>query len=149
MPDLAHWSIFLAATVVLLLVPLHLAAHFNRVEAVECPLGRGADVVAVSRNSLAVMPRHSAVAGRAHRPTRLLLEAGAPPNAPQAGGWFAVVSAAQHGDNELIRLLAEFGADLTVTNALGKTAIEVAAEAGHQDLADWIADSLDKTKTRQ
>jgi ankyrin repeat protein len=127
--------------------PLHLAAHFNRAEAVDALLRADADVTAVSRNSLAVMPLHSVVAGKAYRPARLLLEAGAPPNATQAGGWFAVLSAAQHGDKELIRLLVEFGAELCV-NASGKSAAEVAAEAGHDDLAGWIVDRCQKGQTR-
>jgi uncharacterized protein len=62
--------------------PLHLAAHFNRADTVEALLRAGADVGAVSRNSLAVMPLHSAIAGRARESARLLLEAGAAPNAP-------------------------------------------------------------------
>jgi uncharacterized protein len=119
--------------------PLHLAAHFNRADTIQALLRAGADVGAVSHNSLAVMPLHSAVAGRARESARLLLEAGAAPNAPQAGGWFAVLSAAQHGDEELIRLLQEFGADLSVRDRSGRTVAAVATEAGHYELAQWIA----------
>lgn len=70
---------------------------------------------------------------------RRLLEAGAPPNSPQAGGWFAVLSAARHGDMRLMRLLVDFCADLTIRNAAGRTAAEIAAAAGNRELAETIA----------
>jgi ankyrin repeat protein len=118
--------------------PLHLAAHFNRAEAASALVRAGADLTAVSRNSLTVMPLHSAVAGRALEAARVLLEEGAPPNARQGGGWVPVMSAAQHGDAALVELLVRFGADLRVRNERGKSPADVATEAGHHDLAAWI-----------
>ena len=64
-------------------------------------LERGASTEAVTRNFLANMPIHAAVAGG--RPARyeaceILLKAGADVNAKQHGGFTPVQTAAQHGD---------------------------------------------------
>jgi ankyrin repeat protein len=119
--------------------PLHLAAHFNHLDAARVLLDAGAGVTAVSRNPLLVMPLHSAVAGRAYEATRLLLERGAPPNAVQAGGWTPVLSAAQHGDTPLLELLRSFGADCCAASPGGQTPRQVAIDGGHPDVAEWLA----------
>src|SRR5205823_1120514 len=44
--------------------PLHLAVFFGHLETARELLQRGADLTAVSRNAMTVMPLHSAAAGR-------------------------------------------------------------------------------------
>lgn len=90
--------------------PLHLAAFFGQPEAVALLLERGADVAAVARNPMQVQPLHSAVAGRDVESARLLLAAGADPDARQHGGWTPLMAARQHDDGEVERLLLDYGA---------------------------------------
>src|SRR5688572_12795115 len=56
--------------------PLHLAAFFGRRDAVEQLLSSGADLLAVSRNSLTNTPLHAAVAGGHVDVSLLLIERG-------------------------------------------------------------------------
>ena len=70
--------------------PLHLACFFDHGPMAQRLIKRGVDVSAIAQNSMAVRPLHSAVAGRSRDSVRVLLEAGADPNATQAGGWTAV-----------------------------------------------------------
>jgi len=66
--------------------PLHLAAFFGHVEAARVLLAAGADVAAVSRNSLANTPLHAATAGKHRDVALLLLDAGADPRVLDSGG---------------------------------------------------------------
>ena len=90
--------------------PLHLAAFFGQPEATAMLLDAGADVGAVARNAMQVQPLHSAVAGRDVESVRLLLAAGADPDARQHGGWTPLMAARQHGDGAVERLLLDHGA---------------------------------------
>ena len=90
--------------------PLHLAAFFAQPAAVALLLERGADVGAVARNPMQVQALHSAVAGRDIESVRLLLAAGADPDARQHGGWTPLMAARQHGDTAIERLLLDYGA---------------------------------------
>lgn len=94
--------------------PLHLAAFFGQADAVRLLLEHGADVRAVSRNPLAVEPLNSAaaspVAGERAEIARLLLDAGADPNAELEGGFRPLDAARQNGDEKLEELLRERGA---------------------------------------
>jgi uncharacterized protein len=89
---------------------LHLAAFFGAPDAAALLVGRGADVRAVSRNALHVQPLHSAAAARQVEIARLLLDAGADPNAAQEGGFVPLDAALQNEDGELEALLRERGA---------------------------------------
>lgn len=66
--------------------PLHLAAFFGHREAATVLLDAGADVHAVSRNSLRNTPLHAATAGKHSDVALLLLRHGADERALDAGG---------------------------------------------------------------
>lgn len=90
--------------------PLGLAAYFGRPRAVELLLDRGADVAATARNPMRVQALHAAVAGRSREAVRLLLAAGADPNAEQHGGWTPLMAAEAHGDDDIAADLVAAGA---------------------------------------
>jgi len=119
--------------------PLHLAAAFGTPEAVSLLLARGAAVDAVSANPQSNQPLHAAAAlGRNPASVELLLEAGADPNARQAGGYTAIFSAAAANRQDLCELLLIHGANPAVVNDFGQTPAALARERGHAALAGWL-----------
>ena len=77
--------------------PLHLAAFFGHLENVTLLLDAGADVHAVSRNSLGNTPLHAATAGRHADIALVLLGRGADAAAVDAGGYTPLQIARQNG----------------------------------------------------
>ena len=67
--------------------PLHLAAFFGQLDAVRLVLGAGADVQAISHNSLKNTPLHAATAGKHTDVALLLLGHGADPEILDTGGF--------------------------------------------------------------
>ena len=104
---------------------LHLAAHFGHLECVELLLQRGADVLVRSVNDMRNLALHAAAAGRV--PERraailaCLLDAGTPVDASQAGGFTALHSAVQNGDQASIDLLVSRGGDMHRADDDGRT----------------------------
>jgi len=90
--------------------PVGLAAFFGHPDAVRFLIERQADVHAVARNPMLVQPLHAATAARSVESVRLLLEAGADPDAEQQEGWTALLAARRHGDEEIVALLLAHGA---------------------------------------
>ena len=68
----------------------------------------------------------------------LLLEHGADPNASQGGGFTSLHAAAQNGDRESVEALLRSGADRVARTEDGKTAAELAAAAGHDELGKLL-----------
>src|SRR5258708_33595158 len=93
--------------------PLHLAAHFGKLDAARMLLDKGAEVNARSTNAMENCALHAAAAGRSAAVVKLLLDHGASVNARQHVGWTAIHAAAQSGDLEMARTLAASGADLS------------------------------------
>jgi uncharacterized protein len=118
--------------------PLHLAAHFGRLEAVRLLLQAGADVAARSTNPSANTALHAALAGRSLPVAELLLAAGVHVNAQQHGGYTALQAAAQHGDVALIALLLRHGADRTLAADDGRTALAMAEAGGHLEAVNLL-----------
>jgi ankyrin repeat protein len=114
---------------------LHLAAFFGKEEAARLLIEAGAPVDRYSENDFNVQPLHSAASGRHHAICRLLIAAGADPNAPQQGGWRPLHQAAQHGDPELLELFLSAGADPSLGRDNGERPADTAEAAGHPDVA--------------
>jgi uncharacterized protein len=130
---------------------LHLAAYFGKEEAAQVLLAAGADAAAVASNASGVRPLHSAcatgrepdAAGRL-AVARRLLEAGAPVDATQRGGFTALHSRALHGDVAFVRLLLAHGADPARAADDGRTPLAMAQGAGHAEVASVLASRASK-----
>jgi uncharacterized protein len=90
--------------------PLGLAVFFGHPDTAALLVEWGADVSTPSRNDFGVTPLHSACAALDLVTVRLLLERGADPNVPQPSGFTPLDAAREHRDEELERLLRQFGA---------------------------------------
>ena len=115
--------------------PLHLAAHFGRLEAMRVLLQHGADVHARSANEMSNTPLHAAAAGGRTEAVAELLGRKADPNARQHGGWAPLHSAAQAGRLDLARLLLDRGADASPRTDDGLTPLDLAEEKGPTEVA--------------
>jgi ankyrin repeat protein len=115
--------------------PLMLASFFGRLEAARVLLERGASPSEASRNAMAVMPLHSAAAGRHVEVAMLLIARGAQVDARSHGGFTPLHSAAQNGDLELVRVLLAAGAGRAPISDKGLTPADMADQAGHAEAA--------------
>jgi len=106
--------------------PLHLAAFFGRTESARMLLDADAPVTERSRNPIAVQPLHAATAGQHAEIVWLLIASDAPVNALQNQGWTPLHAAVHNADVESIKALLSAGADPSVANFDGKTALDLA-----------------------
>jgi uncharacterized protein len=88
--------------------PLHLAAFFGRSDAARILLEAGADVHAVSRNSLTNTPLHAAAAGKHSDVALLLLAHGAKSDPADAGGYTPLQIATQNQLRTVVEKMTAF-----------------------------------------
>lgn len=106
---------------------LHLAVYAEQEDAARVLIERGADVNVRSTGTIArVPPLGTAAFVRSVPLARLLLDAGADVDGQEEGGFTALHSAAQNGDDALVCLLLERGADATLTTREGKRPADLA-----------------------
>lgn len=131
--------------------PLGLAAFFKREDAVKALLELGADVTPASRNG-GFTALHSAVADdegpAAKEIVRMLLEAGADPNARNASGGTPLHTAGFTGNIAIIQMLLAAKADPTVADDKGQQPLDYARERGHSEAAALIHHEMTNRKRR-
>ena len=119
---------------------LHLSAFFGHPKTSRLLVEQGADVAAVSTNDTAVRPLHSAAASGSAEIVTLLLEAGAPANERQQGGFTALHAAAMQNSTEMARVLLDHGADLELCADDGKDASAMAVSKGHEEMVTLLSE---------
>lgn len=122
--------------------PLGLASYFGKREAARLLLAAGADLRQRSANATGNTALHAAVAGKRQPLVELLVEAGADPNATDAGGWTPLALAAHEGEVATVRYLLAHGADPTIANAAGDTPLAIAERAGRRAAEDLLRRAL-------
>jgi len=108
---------------------LHLAAFFAQPEAAAKLLQGGADSNAVARNAMKVAVINSAAASGRADLVKLVLAAGADPNARQMAGYTALHAAAAHQNVEMTQALLDAGADPSLRSDDGQSAADTAGPA--------------------
>jgi uncharacterized protein len=117
---------------------IHLAAFFARAEALHRLLAAGADANAKARHPAGMRPLHSVAASRDASIVARLLAAGADPDPQQAGGYTALMAAAMHDLGAMVDALLAAGADTAVRADDGRSAADMARDAGHLALASRL-----------
>jgi ankyrin repeat protein len=115
--------------------PLGLAAYFGHPAIVEFLLKNGADVKLAALNAQKVTALHAGASRGGAEIVKMLLEAGADPDAKQERGFVPLHSAAANGNAAVVELLLLHGAHADAKADDGKTPADMAAEGGHKDLA--------------
>jgi ankyrin repeat protein len=114
--------------------PLMMAALKGQLDMVKKLVERGADV-----NKTGWTPLHYAATGGHLEIMNLLLENHAYIDAESPNGTTPLMMAAHYGSPAAVKLLLEAGADSTLRNQLGLTAIDFAARGNRRESAELIA----------
>lgn len=120
--------------------PLHLAARHASAQTIAA-LTHAADPNASDR--LNVRPLHVAVARRDEEcedVVRVLLMAGADPNAADSRGRTTLHEAARTGRGTCLAQLVTKGGDVNAGDAWGTTPLHLASRHGRNELAQWLVD---------
>jgi uncharacterized protein len=123
--------------------PLMMAALKGHIEIVKKLIRRDADV-----NKPGWTPLHYAATGGHLAIMDLLLEHHAFIDAESPNGTTPLMMAAHYGSPAAVKLLLEAGADPTMRNQLGLSAIDFANRVGRQDAADMIAAYVRKARPK-
>lgn len=117
---------------------LHLSAFFGQLELARTLIPAGADVGAISRNSMKNTPLHAATAGGHGAIGVLLVERGADVNAKDAGTYTPLHIAAENGLIDVVKALLARGADRLAVDREGKTPFARAASRNRVEVMDLL-----------
>jgi ankyrin repeat protein len=117
---------------------LHLAAFFGRTPVVKLLIERGANLLALSTNSISNTPLHAAVAGGRVESALALIEAGSDVNAPDGGGHTPLHIAAEGGYIPIVEALLHRNANPHAVDAEDRTPLARAAARNHSAVIDLI-----------
>jgi uncharacterized damage-inducible protein DinB len=117
---------------------LHLAAYTGHTDAANALLSWGADVHAISENSLAQSCLHAAIAGKRAVIVPLLLDHGADPEATDSGGNTALHLAAHEGVPEIVETLLQRHVNVNPRRSDRKTPLAVGVAEGKTQVADLL-----------
>jgi ankyrin repeat protein len=117
------------------ITPLRGAAELGHVYAAKLLLDKGADIDARDKEGRTVLM--VAAEFGLLEVTRFLLDNGADVNA-EAEGLPALSRAAREGHLEIVKLLLEKGADVRAEPSPGWTALQMAHEGGHEEIAELL-----------
>lgn len=118
---------------------LMIACFKGNKPAVEALLAKGAEV-----NRPGWTPLHYAAAGGYNEIIRLLLDKSAYIDAESPNKTTPMMMAARGGHIMTVKLLLDEGADATLRNELGMSAIDFAAKHNHKDIAEGLTYRLKK-----
>lgn len=108
---------------------LHLSAFFAQPDTAAELLRSGADPNAIAKNAMKVAVINSAAASGRADLVKIVLAAGANPNARQMAGYTALHAAAAHDNVEMAQALLDAGADPALRSDDGQTAADKAGSA--------------------
>lgn len=123
--------------------PLMMASLKGQLDLVRKLVDRGADV-----NKPGWAPLHYAATNGHLKIMELLLDENAYIDAASPNGTTPLMMAAHYGSPAAVKLLLEAGADPTIRNQLGLTAIDFAYRANRTDAAEMIADAIRRSKPK-
>ena len=112
-----------------------LAAVFGHLEAARYLAANGADIDAVATNGSGYTALTGAVASGHTAIVEWLLAEGADPNYRYAAGYSPLLTAAPNGHLAIVELLLAHGADTHAVTNEGKTAVFLATERKHPEVA--------------
>ena len=122
--------------------PLHLAAFFGRLDVAAALVDAGADLDAVSRNSMRNTPLHASTAGRHGDIALLLIDRGADVNRPDAGRHTPLHIASENGLADVVRALLNRGADPLAVDADDMTPLARAAAKNRNEIIDLLNERM-------
>ena len=123
--------------------PLMMASLKGQLDLVRKLVDRGADV-----NKPGWAPLHYAATNGHLKIMELLLDENAYIDAASPNGTTPLMMAAHYGSPAAVKLLLEAGADPTIRNQLGLTAIDFAYRANRTDAAEMIAEAIRRAKPK-